>query len=133
MTYLEHLSSNDLVYLNSASRINYHLFALIMDIYNFKIFIHLSSHFASLDSTGKWHGAIEMINRKEVDFCLTPLRWENDRYGLVEHTTHSYHAQYFNYYWHKRHKFNIRRNFFQNFVCISTSKIDSFERFFVTV
>lgn len=94
ISYLEHLRSNDLGYINSASRTNYRLFTLIMDKHNFKISIRVAESWAALDSSGIWHGAIELVNRSEVDFCLTPLRWENDRYGLVEHTTHTYYARY---------------------------------------
>lgn len=94
VTFLDYLPSSDLKYFDNNSRINYHLFVLIGDIYNFKIHIRLAESFAYVDSSGSWHGAIKLITRRKVNFCMTALRWENDRYGLVEHTTHSYHAQY---------------------------------------
>lgn len=72
----------------------YRLFVLLMDMHNFKINVRLSSIWGSLDSNGKWHGAVGMINRSEVDLCITALRWDNQRYGAYEHTTHSYHVQY---------------------------------------
>lgn len=72
----------------------YRIFILIMDRHNFTMNIRLSNIWGLLDSKGKWHGAIGMINRSEVDLCLTALRWDNKRYGAFEHTTHSYHVQY---------------------------------------
>ncbi|KAJ6647072.1 Ionotropic receptor 75a [Pseudolycoriella hygida] len=92
ITFMEHLRSNDLGYVNNVSRFGYHIFSLIMDIHNFKIHIHVANIFAYFDSSG-WHGAIDAVNRSEVEFCLTPLRWENDRYGLLEQTIHIYHVR----------------------------------------
>lgn len=93
-TYLDHLNSNELTHLDSMSRMMYRIFILISDMYNFKTNIRLSNIWGSLDSTGKWHGAIGAINRSEVDFSITALRWDESRYGAFEHTTHSYHVQY---------------------------------------
>ncbi|XP_037037927.1 uncharacterized protein LOC119075564, partial [Bradysia coprophila] len=93
VTFLEHLQSNDYPYVNNLGRINYRLFTLIEDIYNLKVQVRVAEFYAHLDASHNWHGAIDLVKRRKVDFGLTPLRWEDDRYGVVEHTTHSYHAQ----------------------------------------
>lgn len=63
-------------------------------MHNFKINMKLSEIWGSLDSEGKWHGVIGMLNRSEVDISITALRWDSQRYGAFEHTMHCYHVQY---------------------------------------
>ncbi len=92
-TYLEHLNSDDSTHLDSMSRLMYRVFLLMKDMLNFKLTIRLSSIWGFRDSAGKWHGAIGMTNRSEVDLCMSGLRWDNLRYGAFEHTTHAYHVQ----------------------------------------
>lgn len=92
-TFIDHLNSNELVHLDSMNRLMYRLFVLMMDMFNFKVHLRLANIWGSLDSKSKWHGAIGMINRSEVDFCFSGLRWDNTRYGVFEQTTHAYFVQ----------------------------------------
>lgn len=58
-------------------------------MYNFKIFLQ-RTHFWGYIKSGRWHGAVGMLNRKEVDVCVSGLRWEDECYGVFEPTTNSY-------------------------------------------
>lgn len=72
----------------------YRLFILMMEMHNFKANFRVSNLWGLKDSSGNWHGAIGALNRGQVDFCITGLRWANERYGVYEQTTAAYHAQY---------------------------------------
>lgn len=88
-TFIDHLESVDLTHVNSMSRLNYRLFQIIQQMYNFKIFLQRAHTLGDLNN-GRWKGAIGMINRQEVDLCLSGLRWENKHYGAFETTTNTY-------------------------------------------
>lgn len=92
-TFLEHINSNKFTHLDSMNRMAYRLFLIMMDMYNFTMNLRVSDIWGSLDSEGRWHGAIGLLNRSEVDLAISAFRWTNVRYGAFEHTTHSYHVQ----------------------------------------
>lgn len=75
------------------NRLDYILFKIIEDIHNFKIFLHRSKYWGFIIN-GTWIGAIGFIVRKEVDVCMSALRWSPERYGFYEPATHTYHARY---------------------------------------
>lgn len=79
------------------NRMMYRLFTIMMDMYNFNTHIRVSNIWGLLDSNRRWHGAIGMLNRSEVDLCITALRWDNKRYTAFEQTAHASHFQY-NFY-----------------------------------
>ncbi|XP_037041261.1 ionotropic receptor 75a-like [Bradysia coprophila] len=94
LTFLEHLQSNEFVHLDSISRYMYRLFLLMMEMYNFKVNLKLTNLWGLKDDQGYWHGAVGALNRSQVDFCVTGLRWANERYGVYEQTTAAYHEQF---------------------------------------
>lgn len=72
----------------------YRMFLLIMEMFNFKANLRLTNVWGLKDKHGYWRGAVGALNRSQVDFCVTGLRWANERYGVYEQTTAAYHAQY---------------------------------------
>lgn len=93
-TLLQHLNSNERVHLDSMSRYMYSLFVLMMEMYNFRVNLRLAHLWGIKDADGKWHGAVGALNTSQVDFCVTGLRWANERYGVYEQTAAAYHAQW---------------------------------------
>lgn len=71
----------------------YSLFVLMMEMFNFRVNLRLAHLWGMKDANGKWHGAVGALNRSQVDFCVTGLRWANERYGVYEQTAAAYHAQ----------------------------------------
>lgn len=56
--------------------------------------IHRSKIWGAQTPNGTWIGALGMINRSEVDICISDVRWETDRYGAFEQTTNGYYVRY---------------------------------------
>lgn len=75
------------------NRLNYRLFRMMEDIHNFKIFLIRSKYWGFIVN-GSWIGAIGFIVRKDVDICMTALRWSPERFGFYETTTYTYHVRY---------------------------------------
>lgn len=71
----------------------YRLFVLMTEMFNFSINLRLAHFWGIKDSDGNWKGAVSALNHSQVDFCITGLRWANERYGVYEQTTAAYHAQ----------------------------------------
>lgn len=118
-TFLDHLNSNELVHLDSMSRYMYRLFLLMTQMFNFKMNLRLTHLYAPKDSDGKWHGAVGALNRSEVDFCVTGLKWANGRYGVYEQTTAAYYAQYDFADYRKVWYAEVEFNFFSDFCSYS--------------
>lgn len=76
------------------TRLMYNLFLLMMEMFNFKVNLRLAHLWGLKDSAGTWHGAVGVLNRSQADFCITGLRWANERYGVYEATIPTYYAQY---------------------------------------
>lgn len=79
--------------MDSGDKNNYRLYQLMMDMFNFKLFVHRASVWGILSPNGTWKGVIGMLSRNEVDLAVPAFRWANERYGVFEQTTHSYHIQ----------------------------------------
>lgn len=90
---MEHLKSNEYPQLNSLDRSSYKLFEIMMEMYNFEVFVHRTKQWMSLDSNGRWGGTLGMVQRGEVDVAITGIRHQDDRYGQIETTTHCYFVQ----------------------------------------
>lgn len=75
---------------DSIDRFNYHLFKLIMEMYNFKLFVRRSNIWGVKMSNGSWRGSIGMLNRSKVDIMISGVRWDNERYGAFDQTTNTY-------------------------------------------
>nr|QGW45453.1 ionotropic receptor 75c [Bradysia odoriphaga] len=92
-TFMEHLESNEFPQINSLDRSTYKLFKLMMEMHNFKVLIHRTDHWVTVDSMGHWTGTLGMVQRGEVDFAITGARHQDDRYGQVDATANSYYIQ----------------------------------------
>lgn len=92
-TLMQHLNSNELVHLDSMTRYMYRLFVLMMEMFNFKVNLRVAHFWARKDANGNWLGAAGALNRSEVDFCVTGLKWAIERVGVFEQTAAAYHAQ----------------------------------------
>lgn len=64
-----------------------------MQMFNFKMAVRRAKIWGYLQANGSWLGAIGLINRSEIDICLSGLRWEDERYGAFDQTTHTYFSQ----------------------------------------
>lgn len=64
-----------------------------MQMYNFKLTVRRAKIWGHLQSDGYWQGAVGLINRSEVDICISGLRWEEERYGAFDQTTNSFYVQ----------------------------------------
>lgn len=71
----------------------YRLFQLMSEMYNFKMAIRRTKIWGFLQPNGTWIGAIGLLNRSEVDICISGFRWENERYGAYDQTTDGYYVQ----------------------------------------
>lgn len=91
---MEHLKSNEFPQVNSLDRSSYKLFELMMEQYNFSVFVYRTKLWMGVDANGKWIGTLGMVKRREVDMAITGVRHQDDRYGIVEATTHCYFVQY---------------------------------------
>lgn len=80
----------DNVQTDSIDRFNYHLFKLIMEMCNFKMFVRRSNVWGVKMPDGSWRGSIGMLNRSEVDIMISSVRWDNERYGTFDQTTSTY-------------------------------------------
>lgn len=85
-----HLDSLDFPHRDSMNRLNYHLFKMMEDIHNFKMHIVRTNAWGIISANGTWNGAIGFMHRREVDLCMTPLRWSPERYGFYDATTSTY-------------------------------------------
>lgn len=88
-TFLGHLESGDAIHINSMSRLNYRLFQIMQQMYNFKIFLQ-RAHMWGYLKNGFWQGALGMLSRKEVDISVSGQQWKNEHYGALEATTNTY-------------------------------------------
>lgn len=59
-------------------------------MYNFTMFMRRAHAWGHQEHNGHWNGAIGMINRHEIDICVSGLRFENEQYGAFEATTNAY-------------------------------------------
>lgn len=91
---MEHINSNENTHLDSSSKNTYRIHQYLAEMYNFKMAIRRSKIWGALKSDGNWIGALGLVNRSEVDLCLSGVRWENDRYGAFEQTTEGYYVRY---------------------------------------
>lgn len=87
------MESDEYPFLDSGDKHNHRLFALIKDMFNFKLLVYRASVWGMLSSNGTWKGVIDMLSKNEVDLAVPTFRWANERYGVFEQTTHTYHIQ----------------------------------------
>lgn len=80
---------------DSIDRFNYHLLQLIIQMFNFKMFVHRSDIWGIKMANGSWRGSIGLLNRSEVDLMISGVRWDNERYGAFDQTTSTYFFKYF--------------------------------------
>lgn len=90
---MEHLNSNENTHLDSSSKNSYRMYQFLTEMFNFKMAIRRSAIWGALKSNGTWIGALGLINRSEVDICVSGVRWEVDRYGAFEQTTEGFYVR----------------------------------------
>lgn len=59
-----------------------------MEMHNFKVLIRRAKYWVRIDPNGRWTGTLGMVQRREVDLAIDGARYQDDRYGQVEATTH---------------------------------------------
>ena len=53
-----------------------------MDKYNFTSYLNRSEGWGILKN-GSWSGAVGFLHRREADIAITPMRYANDRIGVI--------------------------------------------------
>lgn len=56
--------------------------------------VRRSKIWGAIKPDGTWIGALGLVNRSELDICISGVRWENDRYGAFEQTTEGFYVRY---------------------------------------
>lgn len=92
-TFIEHLESDEFPFIDSGDKNNFRLFELIKEKYNFNLIAHRAAVWGILNPNGTWKGIIGMLQRNEIDFGVPAFRWAEERYSVMEHTTHTYQIQ----------------------------------------
>lgn len=102
-----HLDSLDFPHRDSMNRFHYHLFKMMAEIHNFKMYIMRTNAWGIISANGTWNGAIGFMHRREVDLCMTPLRWSPERFGFYDATTGTYNVRYMSMCVAKRYITNL--------------------------
>lgn len=79
--------------MDNISRNNYRLFKILTEMFNFKIFLRRGRLWGGRTENGSWTGVVGLLNRSEIDFSVTGVRWDDDRYGVFESTTDSFYVE----------------------------------------
>lgn len=92
-TFFEYIHSDELPFKDTKERGNYRVFQILSSMFNFKMEIRRGLLWGALKSNGFWIGAVGSLNRSEIDFSISNLRWENDRYGTLDQTTDTFYIK----------------------------------------
>lgn len=79
--------------MDTKERGNYRVYDVLMEMFNFKVQIRRGKIWGALQSDGFWIGVVGSLNRSEIDLSISSLRWENDRYGVLDQTTDTFYIK----------------------------------------
>lgn len=79
--------------MDTKERGNYRVYQILMQMYNFRVVIRRGRIWGARKPDGFWKGVVGALNRSEIDLSITSLRWENDRYGMLDQTTDTFYVK----------------------------------------
>lgn len=79
--------------MDTKERGNYRVYDVLMEMFNFNVAIRRGKIWGALQPDGFWIGVVGSLNRSEIDLSISSLRWENDRYGVLDQTTDTFYIE----------------------------------------
>lgn len=92
-TFMEYIDSDECPFMDTKERGNYRVIQVLMQMYNFKVKIRRGKIWGALQKDGFWIGVVGSLNRSEIDLSISSLRWENDRYDVLDQTTDTFYIK----------------------------------------